>query len=410
VPRLSIVVLPFQNLSDDPNHQYIADGVAEGLTTDLSQIEHMFVVAHTSAVGYRDKPISAGEIRQELGVHYILEGSVQRSGDRVGINVQLIDTETGVYIWADRFEADNRDVAAAQTEITDRLARTVSLKLDEDVARRIEQETTADPDAQDLATLGEVWFRRWLRSTGRNPAQSLQEAQQYFEGALVKDSGSIDARFGVAKVLINNLIFAGSTSAQDDAARAERLLLAAIEADPNRSEAYGYFGLLLRLQNRLIESRAALETALAIHPNDAWARLQMGWTLLFLGQPDAGLAEGEEALRRRPHDPEMRGVYQQLAWCFLLLDRVQPAIDMLNDALTGRPRQWVNHFALAAALGLKGDLDRAREALARSLAIQPDVNSLARFRALRPWGNAQHWALFEKTAAAGLRRVGFPDE
>jgi adenylate cyclase len=136
----------------------------------------------------------------------------------------------------------------------------------------------------------------------------------------------------------------------------------------------------------------------------------MGWTLLFLGQVDAGLAEGEEAVRRRPHDPEMRGVYQQLAWCLLLLGRPQPAIDMLTNALAGRPRQWVNHFAMAAALGLKGDLDGAREALARSLAIQPDVNSLARFRALRPWGNAQHWELFEKTAAAGLRRVGFPDE
>jgi TolB-like protein/DNA-binding winged helix-turn-helix (wHTH) protein/Tfp pilus assembly protein PilF len=409
-PRLSIVVLPFQNLSDDPDQQHLADGVTEDLTTDLSEIEHMFVIAHTSAVTYRDKPISASEIGQELGVRYILEGSVQRAGDRVRINVQLIDTETAGHIWADQFEADNQNVAAAQREITGRLARTLSLKLDEDVARRIEQEMATDPDAQDLVMLGEVWFRRWLRSTGREPTQSLQEAQRYFEQALVKDPRSIDARFGIARVLINKLIFGWSTSTQEDAARAERLLLTAIETDPNRSEVYGYFGLLLRLQNRLIESRAALETALAIHPNDAWARLQMGWTLLFLGQPDAGLAEGEEALRRRPHDPEMRGVYQQLAWCLLLLDRAQPAIDMLTNALAGRPGQWVNHFALAAALGLKGDLDGAREALAKSLAIKPDVNSLARFRALRPWGNAQHWALFEKTAAAGLRRVGFPDE
>jgi tetratricopeptide (TPR) repeat protein len=249
-----------------------------------------------------------------------------------------------------------------------------------------------------------------LRSTGRDLTQSLQEAQRYFERALVKDPRSIDARLGAAEVLINNLIFGGSTSAQEDAARAERLLLAVIETDPNRSEAYRYFGLLLRLQNRLIESRASLETALAIDPNNASARLQMGWTLLFLGQPDSGLAEGEEALRRRPHDPEMRGVYQQLAWCLLLLNRVEPAIEMLTNAVAARPRQWVNHFALAAALGLKGDLDGAQAALARSLAIEPDVKSLARFRALRPWGNAQHWALFEQTAAVGLRRAGFPDE
>jgi hypothetical protein len=94
----------------------------------------------------------------------------------------------------------------------------------------------------------------------------------------------------------------------------------------------------------------------------------------------------------------------------LLLNRVEPAIDMLTKAAAGRPRQWVNHFALGAALGLKGDLDGAKAALARSLAIKPDVDSLSRFRACRPWGNAEHWALFEKTAAVGLRRAGFPDE
>lgn len=408
--RLSLVVLPFENLSDDRQQEYLAEGITNDLTTDLSRMTGSFVIAHSTAFTYKGKPIEAKQIGHELGVRYVLEGSVRRAGDRVQVNVQLIDAESAGHLWADQFETDWRSLAEAQGEITDNLARTLSLKLDEDVARRIEQETTTDPDAQDLVMLGEVWFRRWLRSTGRDPTQSLQEARSYFERALVKDPRSIGARFGTAKVLVNNLIFGGSTSAQEDAARAERLLLAAIETDPNRSEVYGYFGLLLRLQNRLIESRAALETALAIDPNNAWARLQMGWTLLFLGQPDAGLAEGEEALRRRPHDPEMRGVYQQLAWCLLLLNRVQPAIEMLTDAVAGRPRQWVNHFALAAALGLKGDLDGARAALARSLAIEPDVKSLARFRALRPWGNAQHWALFEKTAAAGLQRIGFPDE
>ena len=106
----------------------------------------------------------------------------------------------------------------------------------------------------------------------------------------------------------------------------------------------------------------------------------------------------------------MRGAYQQPAWCLLLLDRVQPAIEMFNNALAGRPRQWINRFALAAALGLKGDLDGARAELGESLKLEPEMNSLARFRANRPWGNAQYWALFEKTAAAGVRRVGFPDK
>ena len=409
-PRLSIVVLPFANLSDDPEQQYFADGTIDDLTTDLSRIPGSFVIARTTASSYEGKPIEVEQIGRELGCRYVLEGSVRRIGDRVRVNVQLIDAVSSGHVWADRFETDNRNVAEAQRDIAGRLARTLSLKLVEDVGRRIEQETTTDPDAQELVMLGEVWFRRWLRSTGRDPTQSLQGAQRYFERALAKNPRSIDARVGIAKIFINNLMFGWSTSNQEDSARAEQLLLEAIEIDPNQSEVYRYFGLQLRLQNRLGESRAALETAIEIDPNNASARLQLGWTLLFLGQPEAGLAEGEEAVRRRPHDPEMRGVYQQLAWCLLLLDRVQPAIEMLTNALAGRPRQWVNHFALAAGLGLKGDLDGARAALARSLAIEPDVNSLAHFRVLRPWGNAQHWELFEKTAAVGLRRAGFPDE
>jgi TolB-like protein/Tfp pilus assembly protein PilF len=409
-PRLSIAVLPFAILSDDAEQQYFADGITDDLTTDLSRIPGSFVIARTTASSYQGKPIEVKQIGRELGCRYVLEGSVRRIGERVQVNVQLIDAESGGHVWADRFETDHRNGAEAQRDITGRLTRTLALKLVEDVARRIEQETTTDPDAQDLVMLGEVWFRRWLRSTGRDPTQSLEGAQRYFERALAKNPRSIDARVGIAKIFINNLMFGWSTSNQEDSARAEQLLLEAIEIDPNQSEVYRYFGLQLRLQNRLGESRAALETAIEIDPNNASSRLQLGWSLLFLGQPEAGLAEGEEAVRRRPHDPEMRGVYQQLAWCLLLLNRVQPAIDMLTNALAGRPRQWVNHFALAAALGLKGDLDGARAALARSLAIKPDVDSLARFRICRPWGNAQHWTLFEKTVAAGLRRADFPDE
>jgi len=247
-------------------------------------------------------------------------------------------------------------------------------------------------------------------STGRRLIQSLQAAQQYFERALAKDPGSIDARIGIAKVLVSCLLFGWSAPDQQDGSRAGELLLEAIEADPNRSIAYAYLGQLRRLQNRLSESRIALENAIAIDPNEVAAHSQLGWTLLFLGEPAAGLAAGADALWRSPHDPRIIGVHLQLAWCHLLLNQAAPAIDRLTRSIAGRPRYWVNHIALAAALGLTGDLEGAKAALAESLIMKPEVNSLAQFRACRPWGNAQHWALFEKTAAAGLRRAGFPDE
>ena len=155
-PRLSIVVLPFEDLSGDPQQEYLAEGITDDLSTDLSRMTGSFVIAHSTAFTYKVKPVEAKQIGHELGVRYVLEGSVRRAGDRVQVNVQLIDAESAGHLWADRFETDWRSLAEAQEEITDRLARTLSLKLDEDVARRIEQETTTDPDAQDLVMLGEV--------------------------------------------------------------------------------------------------------------------------------------------------------------------------------------------------------------------------------------------------------------
>jgi tetratricopeptide (TPR) repeat protein len=132
--------------------------------------------------------------------------------------------------------------------------------------------------------------------------------------------------------------------------------------------------------------------------------------LLFLGQPRAGLAQSEKILRFSPKDPSIWGAYLILGWCQLLLSQIDPAIDLLIKSRAANPRPWVTHFGLAGALGLNGDLDGAKASLAASLNLNPEVDSLARFRAYRPWGSPQYWALFEKTAAAGVRQAGFPDE
>jgi len=147
-PRLSIVVLPFANLSDDPQLEYFAEGMTDDVTTDLSRISGSFVIARTTAFTYKGKPVDVKAIGRELGVRYVLEGSVRRAGERVEINVQLVDTQSGAHVWADRFDTDNRNVAEAQSESTARLARTLNLKLVEDVARRIEQQPTTDLDAR----------------------------------------------------------------------------------------------------------------------------------------------------------------------------------------------------------------------------------------------------------------------
>jgi adenylate cyclase len=403
-PRLSIVVLPFANLSSDPDQEYFADGITDDLTTDLSRISGSFVIARNTAFTYKGNPVDIKQIGRELGVRYVLEGSVRRAGDYVRVNVQLIDAENGAHVWADRFDTNRRDVSEAQSEITGRLAWTLNMQLVKDVGHRIEQEKAVDLDARDLVMRGWAWYFRPASSTNRH------EAQRLFEHALELDPRSIDARVGLAKILVSNLVQGWSSSFEQNSARAEKLLLEALERDTSLAKAHATMGQLRRVQNRLIESQFEYETAIALDPNDDNAYGQLGWTLLFLGQPEAGLAKGEKALQLSPRDPHIWGTYLQLGWCRLLMSQVDLAADLLIRSRTANPRLWVAHFALAAALGLKGDLDGAGTILVDLLKIKPEINSLTQFRAHRPWGNPKYWTLFEKTAAAGLRQVGFPDE
>ena len=164
LPRLSIVVLPFANLSNDPDQEYFADAITDDLTTDLSRISDSFVIARNTAFTYKGKAVDAKQISRELGVRYVLEGSVRRMGDQVQVNVQLIDGETGAHTWADRFETDRRNLAEAQNEITGRLARTLHLELVQDAGRRIERGARRDPKPRScharLGVVAPAWLRR----------------------------------------------------------------------------------------------------------------------------------------------------------------------------------------------------------------------------------------------------------
>ncbi len=157
-PRLSIVVLPFSNLSNDPDQEYFADGITDDLTSDLSRISGSFVIARTTAFTYKGKPIDVKQIGRELGVRYVLEGSVRRTGDQVRVNAQLIDAESGAHLWADQFDTNRANLAEAQSEITGRLAWTLNIALLSDASRRIEHENAVDPDARDLVMRGWAWW------------------------------------------------------------------------------------------------------------------------------------------------------------------------------------------------------------------------------------------------------------
>ena len=220
------------------------------------------------------------------------------------------------------------------------------------------------------------------------------------------------ARLAVAAAVLASADAAGGSSSFDqNITRAEQLVLEALERDPKRSRAHFAMGLIRRRQGRLPDSKIELEAAIALDPNQASGHRQLGVTLMFLGQPEAAIPQLDKSTRLSPHDPFIAVNYHALGWCHLVLGHVDEAIDLLRKARAENPRFWFIHFWLAGALGLNGDLDEARTALAESLRLKPEMNSLARRRADVPWvANPPYWALQERTLNVGLRRAGFPDE
>jgi TolB-like protein/class 3 adenylate cyclase/tetratricopeptide (TPR) repeat protein len=405
IPRLSFVVLPFENLSRDPDQEYFADGITDDLTTDLSRISGSFVIARNTAFTFKGKPVDVKQIGRDLGVRYVIEGSVRRSGERVLVNVQLVDAETGANVWADRFDTDRTSLTEAQSGITSRLARTLNLELLRDVDRRIEQEKELNPDARDMGMRGWAQWHR-PRSLTNN-----QEAQRTFEQALALDRRSLDAGIGLATVLASTVVNGWSSPVEQDEARAEQLLIEALGRDPNSSMAHFSMGLLRRTENRLAEARAELEAAVALDRNNAHALSSLGGVLRFLGRPQAGIPHIEQAIQLNPRDPNVGLYYRELGGCHLLLGHVDQAIDLFRKAIAANPRLWHPHLYLAGALGLRGDLDEARAALSESLRLAPNINSFARWCSAFPvMTNPDHLALAEKTINLGLRRAGFPEE
>jgi TolB-like protein/class 3 adenylate cyclase/Tfp pilus assembly protein PilF len=404
-PRLSIVVLPFANLSNDPDQEYFADGITDDLTTDLSRISGSFVIARNTAFTYKGKPVDAKQIGRELGVRYVLEGSVRRTADQVRVNVQLIDAETGAHVWADRFDTSRVNLPEAQNEITARLARSLNVELLRDASRRIEQEKTVDPDARDLVMRGWAW---WYQPRS---LANTQEARQAFERALTLDPRSVDAKTGLATAFVTFVGNGWSGSVEQDQARAEELLRKALERDPDQSKAHYAMAALRQTQHRPAEAQIEAEKAIALDPNYTFAHYILGQTLLFMGQPQAAIPHIEIALRLSPNDPNIFLYFWGLGVCQIVLGDVDRAIDFFRRAQAANAAHWVAHLWLAGALGLKGDINEAKTALAESLKLNPRIDSLAHYRAQFPYvADSPIWALLEKTWVVGLRSAGFADQ
>jgi TolB-like protein/class 3 adenylate cyclase/Tfp pilus assembly protein PilF len=403
-PRLSIVVLPFANLSNDPEQQYFADGITEDLTTDLSRIEGSFVISRNTAFTYKDKPVNAKQIGRELGVRYVLEGSVRRSGNQVRINAQLIDAEKDAHLWAERLDRDTSDLFAIQDEITSRIAIALNLAMVGAEAAR----PTDRPDAQDYIFRGRAAFYNDKGTT----RESLAEGINLFEKALSLDPRSADARALLAVALTGRVLEQMTDSAVADIARAERLIEETLAASPRHPLAHFARAQLLRVQRRHDEAIPEYEAAIALNHNWVVAIAALGLTRFLAGSVEEAIPAQEQAIRLSPRDPRLPNWYWRIGMVHLLQSRTDEAILWLekargaNPSLPG-PRAW-----LASAYALNGDSERAATELAEARKLSGDrrYSRIARLQAVGDWGVPKVRALFEATFFAGLRKAGMPEE
>jgi TolB-like protein/Flp pilus assembly protein TadD len=398
-PRLSIVVLPFANLSDDREQDYFVDGVTESLTTDLSRIAGSFVMARNSALSYENRAVDVRQVGRELNVRYVLEGSVQRSGKRLRMNVQLIDAVSGQHLWAERFEKPVVDLFDVQDEIVSRLANTLGRQLIEAEARRAER--TLHPDAMDLYFQGRAWLMK-----GFSP-ECVTQARSFFERSLACDPGNVEAMIGLA----NADTAVGTSFTTDDGparlAAAEAMVNRALSIRPNRTSAHLARGWVQIFTNRAAQAIREFEHVLALDSNIASAHAALGFAKFYMGR--AAETEGHifEALRLSPRDVE---AYQ---WaCFVGVAKLQlgsdvEAVSWLRRSTEANRNFPLAHLVLAAALGLSGALDEARTAARTGLALNPGF-TIRRFITAQQGDNPAFLAGVER-ACEGFRLAGVPE-
>jgi TolB-like protein/Flp pilus assembly protein TadD len=369
--HLSIVVLPFTNLSGDPSQDYFADGITENLTTDLSRISGSLVIARNTAFTYKGKNVDAKEIGKELGVRYVLEGSVQRDQNQVRVNAQLIDAESGGHLWAERFDKPLADLFSMQDEIVASLASQLGAELITNEARRAER--TPAPDSMDLYLQGMAWLNR-----GKNP-DDVARARGFFGRALALDPGNLDAALGKAEA--DYLVAIGYTV--DD--RTERLHSIEAQLDlllsqsPNNAWAHYLKGRILAQTNRQAQAIEEFNRALTLNSNLASAHGLIGLAKLYDGHPEETERHVREALHVSPRDTDANVWVGWMALAKLHLGAYEDAFNSYRRSFELNPNYPNAHFNVAATLVELGRLDEAKTEVKTGLALNPSF-TLRRYR------------------------------
>jgi len=394
----SVAVLQFQNMSGDPEQEYFADCMVEDIITALSRFRHLFVIARNSSFTYKGRAVDVKQVGRELGVRYVLEGSVRKAGNHVRISGQLIDALTGAHLWADRFDGTLEGIFDLQDQITSSVVGAITPKLEQAEIERAKRKPTESLDAYDYFLRGIASVHQWTR-------EGVSEALRLFYKAIQLDPDFASA-YGMAAWCYTLRKFYGwMVDHVQEVAETARLSRRAAELGKDDAVALCWGGYALAYVVRDLDGGAALiDRALVLNQNLAAAWLSSGMVKLFLGQPELAIEHLARAMRLNPLDPLIFRVHHGIAHAHMFTGRYDEASLSAETALRERPNSQPALRVAAASHALAGRLEEAKKAMAHMREIDPALR-ISNLKDLAPWRRPEDFARL----AEGLRKAGLPE-
>lgn len=392
----SIIVLPFANMSEDPGQDYFSDGLTEDLTSDLSKLSSLFVISRHTAFTYKGKTVKLSDVSRELGVRYVVEGSVRRAGDQVRITAQLLDATQDQHLWSERYDRSLQDLFALQDEIREKIVTALKVKLTPEEQERFRRAPTDNLEAY------EYWLRGHelsLRSLQEAKKDLNEQARQMYKKAVERDLHYAGAHAWLAWTHFQDAFYLWSEDRSQSLERASELAQQAVMLDDSLSTSHWILGMVLLWQRHHDQALSAGERAVALDSNDADSRVSLGNTLVFAGQPEEGIELIKTAMRLNPHYPPR--YLNLLGLAYRMAGRCEEALAPLEEAVILSPNFAPAHYNLAACYA---DLDRLAEAqkeMAEILRLNPTA-SLEKQREFMPFKDP---ADMERNLAV-LRKAG----
>jgi adenylate cyclase len=393
--KLSIAVLPFDNMSGDPEQEYFSDGIAEDIITDLSKISSLFVIARNTAFTHKGRAIDMKRVAEELGVRYVLEGSVRKAGNRIRITAQLIDGVSGGHIWADRYDRELADIFAVQDEVTENIVNALKLHLTPQEQERIGAKGTANIEAYDYFLRGRDLIHHFT-------AEATAEARRLFEKAisLAPDYG---APYSSNALCIFNEYLSGWNEANAQTFdRGIKMAQKAVEIDPDDAVAHWGLSWAYLWSKDLERAQKEIEASLNLDPNFAEGYATRGHILGYCGRPDEAIESLEHSMRLNPEFPKIHLHF--LAQAYFMKGNYRHAAELLERRVRLTPNTDISRVLLAACYGYLDRVEEAQKAWNEALEINPKYSLVQKGEVL-PYKNPADW----QQVVEGLHRAGLPE-